>query len=126
MRYVIDASAALAVLQHEPGGQWVAERITDAGISAVNAIEVGTRLVDRGMEPPRAGLALARLRIPIIGFDADLAIIAIGLRDRTRSLGLSLADRACLALALRERAIAVTSDRAWAKLDIGCEIELIR
>jgi PIN domain nuclease of toxin-antitoxin system len=78
------------------------------------------------MEPPRAGLALARLRIPIISFDADLAVIAVGLRERTRSLGLSLADRACLALALREGATAVTSDRAWSRLDVGCEIALIR
>jgi PIN domain nuclease of toxin-antitoxin system len=114
------------MLQSEPGGQAVSARRRDAVIGAVNAIEIGTRLVDGGIDADQARISIARLRIPIVDFDAELASMAVELRERTRPLGLSLADRACLALALREGAIALTADRAWAKLDIGCEIELIR
>lgn len=95
-------------------------------MTSVNAIEVGTKLIDNGIDARIVRSALVRLRVPIVAFDVDLATIAIELRDRTRSFGLSLADRACLALAIREGATAVTTDRVWGKLDIGCKIELIR
>jgi PIN domain nuclease of toxin-antitoxin system len=55
-----------------------------------------------------------------------MGIAAGQLRELTRRRGLSLGDRACLALAIRENAIAVTADRDWGDLDIGCKIELIR
>lgn len=126
MRYVLDASAALAMIQDEAGGDKVAGRRAEASISAVNAIEIGTRLVDSGVDIATVRRSIARLRVPIVAFDAELASIATALRESTRPFGLSLADRACLALALREGAIAVTADRAWKKLDVGCEIELIR
>lgn len=114
------------MMQGESGGNLVAAQSADAAISAVNAVEIGTRLADSGVDLATIRRSLSRIRVPIVAFDADLALIAIRLRNQTRPYGLSLGDRACLALALREGAIAVTADRAWAKLDVGCKIELIR
>ena len=65
-------------------------------------------------------------QVDVIDFGWDLAMAAAGLRPATRSQGLSFADRACLALAIREDAVALTADRKWADLDIGCRIEVIR
>jgi PIN domain nuclease of toxin-antitoxin system len=48
------------------------------------------------------------------------------LRPATKALGLSLGDRACLALARRERLPILTADRSWAKLDLGIPIKVMR
>lgn len=64
--------------------------------------------------------------ITFADYDEDLALAASKLRPATRHKGLSLGDRACLALAIREGATAITTDRAWADLDVGCHIEVIR
>lgn len=123
---VLDASAVLALLQSEPGWDRVATEIGAASMSAVNAVEVMTRLVDRCAPDPtvRAARALVeRLSVP---FDHRQAMRAAELRRVTRPLGLSLADRCCLALAMTESLPILTADRAWANLDIGLEIRVVR
>jgi PIN domain nuclease of toxin-antitoxin system len=44
----------------------------------------------------------------------------------TRPYGLSLGDRACLALAIRRKATVYTTDAAWKNLNLGIEVEVIR
>jgi PIN domain nuclease of toxin-antitoxin system len=95
-------------------------------ISAVNVAEVITRLIDLGYSPEAAEAAVSRGGFEVIPFDMAAASLAAKLRVATRHLGLSLGDRACLALAERERLPVLTADRAWASLDIGVEIRLIR
>ena len=126
MTFVLDASAVLAVLNREAGAEVVMERLPDSMMSLVNAIEVGTKLVDGGMTIEAAREAMELLEIATVDLDKPLADAAIRLRQTTRAVGLSLADRTCLALAVQENAVAVTADRIWAGLDVGCEIELIR
>lgn len=126
MSHVLDASAILALLNGEPGAERVSAMLDEAMISSANVIEVGTKLVDSGMGRDAAWAAFGLLGVPVIDLDAGQAEAAIALRAATRRAGLSLADRACLALALREKATAVTTDRAWAKLDLPCPVELIR
>ncbi|RIK87064.1 MAG: PIN domain-containing protein [Hyphomicrobiales bacterium] len=126
MKYVLDASAVLAVLNSEPGADVVAGRLANGIMSTINAVEVGTKLVDGGMTHEAASQAMSLLRLPLADFDGQLAAASVALRRPTEAAGLSLADRACLALALRENATAVTADRAWARVDVGCKIELIR
>ena len=123
---VLDASAVLAFLQREPGGAVVAEHLSAAVISAVNVAEVATRLSDRGIPDGGAREAISALRLEIAAFDHELAYTSAALRPATRRLGLSLGDRACLALAKREGLPALTADRAWASLDVGVEIHLVR
>ncbi len=124
---MLDASALLALLQGEAGAERVAQLLPRASISAVNLSEVVAKLHERGM--PDAGIraALEDLDLDIRPFDGDAAYAGGALRGPTRALGLSFGDRACLALALRLQATAVTGDRAWAAFgESGVRIELIR
>ena len=121
-RHVIDASAALAHLLDEAGGDRVIPHLKDGLISAVNLSEVVTRLIRAGADPMRADY----LGWTVVDHDADLAHATGRLWPRTAHLGLSLADRACLALAQREGLPVLTGDRAWAALDLGVDVVLIR
>jgi ribonuclease VapC len=124
---VLDASALLAEFQREPGGERVTACYPDVAVSAVNVGEVVTKLTERGVTAAESEEIVRQLRCPIIPFDAAQALLAGQLRARTRGLGLSLGDRACLALALSMQARSVlTTDRAWATLDLGLEVRVIR
>lgn len=101
-------------------------RLADGAISAVNLVEAVTRLTDKGIALDDLLVGIAGLGLEVVSFDYQSAVVTSSLRASTRHLGLSLGDRACLALAIETGAIALTSDRAWATLDVGCEIELIR
>lgn len=126
MSVVLDASAVIALLNDESGAEIVHDALEGALISAVNVLEVLTRLIDAGMPPEEAEGALAELALEVAPFDLPLAHRAAALRLPTRSEGLSLGDRACLALAAREQMAALTADRAWSRIDAGCEVRLIR
>lgn len=126
MRAVLDASALLALVNAEPGADRVLASLDGAVMSAVNFAEVGSRLIDLGYDPYELDAELRLLGIEIIPFDDLAATRSTRLRDQTRPLGLSLGDRACLALAISEKATALTADRAWARLDLDCAIDVIR
>jgi PIN domain nuclease of toxin-antitoxin system len=95
-------------------------------IGAVNLAEVVGKLVDDGWTEVGARDAIAASATHVIAFDEDAAIDAGLLRPHTRHAGLSLGDRACLALARRLGASVLTADRAWRDLDVGVPIVLIR
>ena len=127
-RTVLDASAVLAALFREPGAD-VVEAHYEAGIvSSVNLAEVVTKLCDRGMPSDDAREFLSALALPVRPFDERLAYIAGSLRDATRSAGLSLGDRACLALGLSEGVPVVTVDTKWIEISeaVGVEVILAR
>lgn len=125
-KVVLDASAVVALLRREPGAELVAEYVPDAIISAVNYAEVASRMADEGYSDEAVEAALDGLDLEIVPFDRVLALIAGGLRRSTRHLGLSLGDRACLALALTRGQPALTADRDWTECDVGVEVKLIR
>jgi ribonuclease VapC len=123
---VLDASALLALINAEPGGDVVAAALPVASISVINLTEVVTKMIDIGI-PRRDAWAEAADLVPVIvDFDAELGRRTADLRAPTRSLGLSLGDRACLALAEHLQVPALTADQAWRNLAIGIEIRLIR
>lgn len=123
---VLDASAALAFIQNEPGGNVVNELAGKSAMSAVNLEEVSSRLYDFRLTEAQIDDAILSLRVILISFDVDQARIAARLRNETRFLGLSLGDRACLALARRLKLPVFTADRRWKRLDIGVDVRLIR
>lgn len=123
---VLDASAVLALLNAEPGAATVASHLPDAVISNVNLAEVATRLAAVGMPAEEVRTVLALLGLTTIVFDESQAIQAGLLYPDTQHAGLSLGDRACLALALHLEAVALTADRAWTNLDLNVSVELIR
>lgn len=121
---VLDASALLAYLGNEAGAEVVAGAISEgATISTVNLAEALSTLATRGADP---AAVVAKLidrglldgAITVEPFTAADATEAARLRPLTRSAGLSLADRACLALARRLSREALTADRAWLDLEI--------
>jgi len=126
MEVVLDASALLAYLRQEPGAEAVDGWIDAAVLSSVNWAEVMQKALSADVEV--AGLredlqALGLLVEPFSAADADMAA---QLWPQTRRHGLSLADRACLSLALRLSLPVLTCDRAWAELALPLEIRLQR
>jgi PIN domain nuclease of toxin-antitoxin system len=125
---VLDASALLALLLGEPGGDSVLAVLPEAALSVVNLAEVVGHYARNGAAESDIRLILDPLPIDLIRLDDGLAFVAGLLLPVTRSAGLSIGDRACLALALRLRVPALTADRSWEKIagDVGVEIRLIR
>lgn len=126
-RAVLDSSTVLASFYGETGAASIDEIFRESVISTVNAAEVISKLVERGMPAGMARSALIDTGIEIVPFDLDQAEVTGGLRGKTRAHGLSLGDRACLALAKLIDGRAVTADRAWTAVeDLGVEIVLFR
>jgi len=123
--FVLDASALLAAFFDEPGADVVAERMSGALMSAVNLSEVVAKLIDRGASPDQIAEIMAELDIDIVAQDRSQAMTAGLLRKGTRSSGLSLGDRACLALAIDRKAVALTGDRAWVALAEPLNVEVV-
>jgi len=129
---VLDASALLAHLRDEPGADVVAEAIASgAVISTVNLAEVFSRVADRGGDPAKLAAELTQSglldgAITVEPFTVADAIETGRLRPLTRDAGLSLGDRACLALARRLDAPALTADTDWQGVAHGVELRLIR
>lgn len=125
---VLDASAILAYLHKEPGWQTVEPSILDASahVSSVNIAEVAAKLIDRGVPTDDALLSIAILNLKLLPFAAQESTETARLRPLTRSRGLSLGDRACLATARLHRMAVLTADRPWLEfadalqLDIRC------
>lgn len=132
MSSVLDASALLAYLRMEPGGVVAAQAIDrQTAISTVNLAETLTRLVELGATVTEATGHIRRLgilgrRLKVVSLTQADASEMARLRPLTRHLGLSLGDRACLALGLRLGLPVVTADRNWARLNLGVAVQLIR
>ena len=129
MTVVLNSSALLARLLNEPGRDLVAQAIaSDAAMSSVNLAEVMTILVRDGLSPAEAERALARLPVTLHPLADVLALQAGAMFAVTRKFGLSLGDRACLALAQRENLAVLTGDRTWVQAGplVGVTVKLIR
>jgi PIN domain nuclease of toxin-antitoxin system len=123
---VLDASAVLALLQDEPGAAIVEEVLGDAAMSSVNWAEVAGLLSERGLPATELRASVEALGISVLAFDALDGDATGELLRSTRDAGLSLADRACLALARRLDARVLTADRAWVDLGLGVDVRCIR
>lgn len=126
-QYVLDASALLALFQYEPGYEIVAKAIENgSAISTVNLAEVASRLNDLGVPEIFIRNAINVLRLTIVDFSIEYAYKAGLLRSVTKRAGLSLGDRACLALAQHLNLPAITADRVWEGLIPDVAVQLIR
>ncbi len=132
MTAVLDASALLALLKGEPEAERVAEALErGAYLSAVNLAEVLSKLADWGEDPAEAQARMAQVgllgaAVEVLPFTGEDALEVARLRALTRAYGLSFGDRACLALARRLGLPALTAERAWAELDLGIPVEVLR
>ena len=121
----------LALVHAEPGAESVADALRDAVMSTVNWAEVVARVRSGATNGDSAGPSALRFELCALGlrleqFSAEQADLAGELRRSTREFGLSLGDRACLALALARSEPVLTADRVWRRLRLGVEIEVIR
>lgn len=124
---VLDASAILALVNAEPGADKLTpELLREAVCSTVNLAEVQTKLVMRGWPPVEAWEDATSPISESVAFDDQQAKIAGSMVAVTRQLGLSLGDRACLALGLSLRAPIYTAEKSWGKLKLGIRIHVIR
>lgn len=126
MSTVLDASALLAYLQREPGAESVKAVLGGAVMSTVNWTEVVQKAAGSQGEAGELRIALESLGLILEPFSASQAGIAGSLREPTMKLGLSLGDRACLALAIEKGETLLTADRVWQRLSLGIGIEVIR
>ena len=126
-KVVLDASAILAFIQGEPGSEKLTPELLSGSIcSAVNLAEVHGKLVSRGWSVDEAWEDAFSPAQEVIPFDLSQARIAGDLVTHTRTLGLSLGDRACLALALSLKAPVYTTEQAWRKLKLEVSVHVIR
>lgn len=123
---VLDASAILAAIREEAGGDRVRHVARDAFVSAVNHAEVLTHLVRSGQRPEVLRDLRAQIGYLVVAFDEHQALECARLQRFTHHLRLSLGDRACLALAKLGGYEVITADQAWTKLSIGVTIRAIR
>jgi PIN domain nuclease of toxin-antitoxin system len=127
IKIVLDASALLAVLNREPGADRpTPELLSTATSSTVNVAEVQSKLVSLGLATGDAWEATLSPIREATAFTAEHAEAAGNLITKTRALGLSLGDRACLALGIALRAPVHTADKSWKKLKLGVPIHVIR
>lgn len=129
-KIVIDTSAVIALINREEGFEVVEKYIGNAVISSVNFSEVITvmnRELFKTEEERAEGLKLIKNTFShIVEFDTEQAIIAASLDSITKKYGLSLGDRACLALAKHQKLPVLTADKIWSDLGLGIKIKLIR
>jgi PIN domain nuclease of toxin-antitoxin system len=124
---ILDSTAILAILDREPGAEKLSlEILSQAVISAVNLAEVQTVLVNRDIPPEEAWVDACSPVREVISFSREQAKLVGSLIKQTRLLGLSLGDRACLALGILRSVPVYTADRVWKKLKIGVEVRLLR
>jgi PIN domain nuclease of toxin-antitoxin system len=123
---VLDASAVLAFLHEEPGGDRVSSVLDGANVSAVNWSEVIQKALQKGVDVDGMQQEFVALGVQFLDFTPRQAEIAAQLWTRTRGHGLSLADRACLALAIDKRLPVWTADRIWADLGLAIAMQVIR
>lgn len=126
MTYVLDASALLAWLHGEPGGERVPALLDGASVSAVNWCEVVQKALQRGANVDGMLDDVREMGLNVEPFTAAQADRAAVLWAQTRQQGLSLGDRACIALAIELSATALTTDRRWAQLGLDAAIEFLR
>lgn len=123
---VLDASALLALMFGEIGHEQVAEVLDDCCMSSVNLAEVLSRFARDGHSAEQAQQQIVAAGVEIVPFqDAD-AVLTASLAPLTQKWGLSLGDRACLALALRRNVPALTADQVWSRLDLPIAVRVIR
>ncbi|MBV8208079.1 MAG: type II toxin-antitoxin system VapC family toxin [Acidobacteria bacterium] len=126
-RVVLDASAILALLGGEPGSEHLTpELLSNAICSTVNLAEVQSKLVSQGIAREDAWEAATSPIREAADFTPAHAELAGTLMLQTRSLGLSLGDRACLALALTAGGAVYTADSSWKKLKLRIPVRVIR
>ena len=125
---VLDASALIAMLKEEPGGEQVRSVLSRSRLSAANLAEVVSHFVRLTVPADELTRTLDQLPLRVVVVDQSIGALAGRMIASTGRLGLSLGDRICLATAKLAGAQAMTADRAWRDVAelVGVEVVTIR
>ena len=123
---VLDASALIAVLRREPGADIVRKRLNGALISAVNYSEVLKKTIEVGGVPGLVQAYVQNISLEIVAFDEEQAAASAALYPKTKPHGMSFADRACLALGIKQGADVFTTERKMGLVELPIKVKLIR
>jgi PIN domain nuclease of toxin-antitoxin system len=125
---ILDASALLAVVLKEKGADIVVKALEEGNtcMTTVNLAEVMVKMYEHTFSKEDINAFMDGLSIHVIDVDMELAHIAASYYPKTKSLGLSLADKICFAAAALGNYKALTTDRAWAKANVGVKVQVIR
>ena len=122
----VEAALAFLRLNREDGWQGIAPLLAGGCWSTVNLAEVVSKLGELGMPEAEIRIVLRGVLRQVFPFEEADAVEVGRLRPLTRSQGLSLGDRACLALGRRLSRPVLTTYRGWADLDLGVEVRVGR
>ena len=126
-KFILDASALLALLKNEPGADKVEPLLGQIVMSSINVSETASILLESEMTAQEVQECLLPLISDIVPFDEEQAFKTAELRKHTKNHGLSLGDRACISLGIKMGLPVYTADKVWKKLQLdNLEIELIR
>lgn len=125
IKYLLDASALLAVLRGETGADVVTDLLPECAINPVNLAEVLTKAIKKGLSPDDAREYVSRLKIPVLPVTQAEADGSANLAPLAWQKGISLGDRLCLATCLTHNLIALTTESRWPD-DAGVSIQRIR
>lgn len=125
-KYVLDASALMVLINEEHGHEKIADYLPESCMSAVNLSEVISILHSTTMPIKEIKRLIQDLVHAVIPFDEIHAYETAELRFLTKDNGLSLGDRACIALGKIKNLSVITADKVWASLNIDAKIILVR
>lgn len=124
-KIVFDSSAILALIKMENGHETVASHLDNAIVSSASFCEVATTLSREGFGQEEVIRSLSDTFLHIIDFDSDQAVVVASIDEATRHYNLSLADKACLALARIKNLPVLTANKLWKNLDLNIETKTI-
>jgi PIN domain nuclease of toxin-antitoxin system len=126
-KIVFDASTLIALFAKETGYEFIKKQMKDAIISSVNIAEVYKYCIEtQNLSEDEAKKLVKLSDIKIIEFTSDQALISASLITKTKQYGLSLGDRACIALGISGEYDIITCDQIWQKLDVDVKIMMAR
>ena len=123
---VLDASALLAFMFREAGHESVGAAFAAGCMSTVNLSEVLARFARDGHPVDAVLSSIEKTALEFVDFSRAHAAIAGGLADAGQSVGLSLGDRACIALAIERKLPVLTADRAWLRIALPIRVQTVR
>ncbi|WP_341793959.1 MULTISPECIES: type II toxin-antitoxin system VapC family toxin [unclassified Rickettsia] len=124
-KIVFDASALIALFAKEDGYQFIKKYMKDGIISSVNIAEVYKYCIEvQGLTEDDAKTLIKLSDIKIVDFCPKQALISAKIINKT--YGLSLGDRACVALAMLKNYPILTCDKIWQKLDLDIRFIMVR
>lgn len=126
MSVVHDASSLLAIAFREPGGDVAIRALRGSLVSSVNWSEVVQKVRAQDRDTSQLAQLFTGLGVTLVPFALETAERAAALYGETQAFGLSLGDRACLALGLETGRMVYTADQRWTVIPLEITVTVIR